>query len=49
MQETTLEDVFLKYYSMNDRLQIRRTTKLSDTDMQVQTEIYSDDILKITG
>ena len=49
VQELTLDDVFLKYYSMNDRLQIRRTTKLSDTDMQVQTEIYSDDILKITG
>ena len=49
MQESTLDDVFLKYYRMNDRLQIRRTTKLSDTDMQVQTEIYSDDILKITG
>ena len=48
MQESTLEDVFLKYYRMNDRLQIRRTTKLSDTDMQVQTEIYSDSILRIT-
>ena len=49
IQASTLEEAFMKYYSMNDRLQIRRTTKLSDTDMQVQTEIYSEDILKITG
>ncbi len=48
-QESTIEEVFARFYSMNDRLQIRRTTKLSDTDMQVQTEIYSDDIFKITG
>ena len=47
-KETTLDDVFSKYYSMNDRLQIRRAPKLSDTDMQVQTEIFSDDIFKIT-
>lgn len=47
-QESTLEDVFARFYSMNDRLQIRRTAKLSDNDMQVQTEIFSEDIFKIT-
>ena len=47
-QGSTLDEIFLKYYR-NDHLQIRRTSKLSDTDMQVQTEIYSDDILKVTG
>ena len=47
-QDDTLQDVFSKYYYMNDRLKIRRTTELSDTDMQVQTEIYSDDVIKIT-
>ena len=47
-QESTIEELLLKYY-MNDHLQIRRATKLSDIDIQVQTEIYSDDIFKVTG
>lgn len=45
---SSLDSIFEKYYGMNDHLQIKKATKLSDTDMQVQTEIYSEDIAKIT-
>ena len=48
VDEKTLEDVFAKFYTMNERLKIRRSTVLSDTDMQVQTEIYSDAIFRVT-
>ncbi|MBO7505206.1 hypothetical protein J6T66_03570 [bacterium] len=47
--ELTIEEIFSKYYGMTNRLQIRRATKISDTDMRVQTEIYSNDIFKVTG
>jgi hypothetical protein len=40
--------VFEKYYEMKDRLQIRKAINLSDTDMQVQTEITSDIINRVT-
>ena len=46
--EYTLDDVFEKYYEMKDRLQIRKAINLSDTDMQVQTEITSDIINRVT-
>lgn len=43
----TLKDALSKYYT-NDNLRIRRAVELSDTDVQLQTEIYSDDVIKIT-
>ena len=46
--EITLDDIFSKYYMMNDRLKIRRSTNLSDTDMKVQTEIYSNMVFRVT-
>ena len=46
--QITLEDVFSKYYMMNDRLKIRTGSILSDMDMKVQTEIYSDTVFKVT-
>ena len=47
-QESTLEEVFSKFYNKTDRLKIRRKVELSDTDLQVQTEIYSDAIFRVT-
>ena len=43
----TLKDALSKYYTY-DNLRIRRAVELSDVDMQVQTEIYSDDVIKVT-
>jgi hypothetical protein len=48
VDEKTIEEVFAKYKKMNERLKIRRSTVLSDTDMQVQTEIYSDAVFRVT-
>jgi hypothetical protein len=47
-KEITMEDAFARFYTMNDRLRIRRTSEISDTDMQVQAEIYSDAVFKVT-
>ena len=47
-QESTLDEVFSKFYNKTDRLKIRRKVELSDTQLQVQTEIYSDTVFKVT-
>ena len=46
--EKTLDEIFSQYYSMTDRLKIRRKAELSDIDVQVQAEIYSNKVLKVT-
>ena len=48
IEEKTLDELFSQYYSMTDRLKIRRKTELSDVDIQVQAEIYSNEVLKVT-
>ena len=47
-EEMTIDDLFLEFWSMNDRLSIRRAEHLSDSKLRVQTEIYSDPILAKT-
>lgn len=47
-EELTIDDLFLEFWSMNDRLSIRRAEHMSDTKLRVQTEIYSDPILAKT-
>ena len=46
--EKTVDEIFSQYYSMTEHLKIRRKIQLSDTDIQVQAELYSSDILKVT-
>lgn len=48
VDEVSLDDLFLEFWSMNDRLSIRRADHISDTKLRVQTEIYSDPILEKT-
>jgi hypothetical protein len=48
VEESTLDEIFSQLYSMTDHLKIRRNSKLSDTDLQVQAEIYSDEILRVS-
>ena len=45
----TVEELFLQYYSMTDRLKIRKVNFLSDSELRVQTEIFTDEILKVTN
>ncbi len=47
-KERSLEDVFSQYYTMTDRLKIRKFNKISDTEAIVLTEIYTDTILAAT-
>ena len=48
LDDTTIDELIKKYYDMTDRLQIRKVNKLSDTDVQVQTEIRSNAIDRVT-
>lgn len=45
----TVEELFLQYYSMTDRLKIRKVDFLSDSDIRVQTEIFTDEIFRVTS
>lgn len=48
VEERTLDDIFSQYYGMTDRLKIRRAVKISDNELRVQTELFSDKILRKT-
>ena len=45
----TLEDIFAQYYSMTDHLRIRKVGRVSDTQLKVQAEIFSDGIYAVVG
>lgn len=49
VEETTIEDIFSKYYYMNDRLRIRKVINLSGDALKVQTELFTNKILSITN
>ena len=49
VNEKTVEDLFSQYYSMTDRLKIRKVEKLSEEKIKVQTEVFSDKILSVTN
>lgn len=48
VEERTIEDIFSQYYAMTDRLKIRKASFISDKEIKVQTEIYTDKILSVT-
>lgn len=47
-EEVTIEDIFSQYYSMKDRLRIRSVQKISDNELIVKTELFTDKIFSIT-
>ena len=47
--QRSIEDLFSQYYTMNDRLRIRKADIISDDNMKVQTELFTDSIEKATG
>ena len=49
VQEKTMDDIFAQYYAMNDRLTIRKVTKISDDKIRVQTEMFTDKIMSATN
>ena len=48
-KERTLEDLFSQYYAMTDRLRIRKADFVSDTEIKVQTEMFTDNIMGATN
>ena len=46
--QRTLEDIFSPYYAMTDRLKIRKAVPISDYELKVQTELFTDRILDVT-
>jgi hypothetical protein len=48
-EKLTLEEVFSQYYAMTDRLKIRRATPISENQIKVQTEMFTDKILSATN
>ncbi len=46
--QRTLEELFSQYYAMNDRLRIRKADIISEDTMKVQTELFTDEIIKVT-
>lgn len=46
--QRSIEDLFSQYYVMNDRLRIRKADVISDDNMKVQTELFTDAITKVT-
>lgn len=49
VKERTLDDLFSQFYFMTDYLKIRKATKISSTELKVQTEIFTDKILAATA
>ncbi len=49
VEERTLEDLFSQYYAMTDRLKIRKAAFISDEEIKVQTELFTDKIMKVTN
>lgn len=47
--ERTLEELFAQYYAMTDRLKIRKADIISDNEIKVQTEVFTDKILSVTN
>lgn len=48
-EKLTLEEVFSQYYAMTDRLKIRRAAPISENQIKVQTEMFTDKILSVTN
>ena len=48
IEELTIEDIFSQYYSMTDRLKIRSVNKISDNELVVKTELFTNKILSVT-
>lgn len=48
IQEVTIEDIFSQYYSMKDRLRIRSMSKISDNELLVKTELFTNKIFSVT-
>jgi len=47
--QKTLEELFSQYYAMTDRLKIRKANIISDSEIRVQTEVFTDKILGTTN
>ena len=48
-EKKTLEEIFAQYYAMTDRLKIRKVDIISDDEIRVQTEVFTDKILSVTN
>ena len=48
IQEVTIEDIFAQYYQMKDRLRIRSVNKISDNELEVKTELFTNKIFSVT-
>lgn len=48
LKEVTIEEIFSQYYSMKDRLRIRSVDKISDNELLVKTELFTNKILSVT-
>lgn len=46
--QKTLEELFSQYYAMTDRLKIRKANVISEEEIKVQTEVFTDKILSVT-
>lgn len=49
VKERTIEEIFSQYYAMTDRLKIRSAKKVSEEEIKVQTEMFTDKILSATN
>jgi hypothetical protein len=49
VKERTIEEIFSQYYAMTDRLKIRSAKKVSEKEIKVQTEMFTDKILSATN
>lgn len=48
LENLEIEDIFEQYYYMTDRLKIRKVTKISENELKVQTELFTNKILSAT-
>lgn len=48
LENLEIEDIFEQYYYMTDRLKIRKVTKISENELKVQTELFTNKILSVT-
>lgn len=48
-EDKTIEELFSQYYAMTDRLKIRKVSLISEDEIKVQTELFTEKILSVTN
>jgi hypothetical protein len=49
VEQKSLDELFAQYYSMTDRLKVRGVKQISEDQLRVQTELFTDKIMSASN